>query len=86
MNDIRLVLLDETRLLVADDGGLRIELSTDARLQMNSTPDSPPTAATTYVNLFQSNYVAFKAERLINWQLAPPAAVAWVSGASYKGT
>jgi hypothetical protein len=50
---------------------------------MDSTPDSPPTAATNMVSLWQQNMVAIKAERFINWAKRRSTSVAMISGAKY---
>jgi HK97 family phage major capsid protein len=59
------VLLDPTNIMLADDGGVSIDMSTEASLQMSDAPSDP---ATSTVNLWQSNMVALRAERFINWR------------------
>jgi HK97 family phage major capsid protein len=78
-----ITLLDAADLIVADDGEATIDVSGQADLQMSSTPDSPATASTTRVSLFQQNLLAWKATRFINWQMARDGAVASISGANY---
>jgi hypothetical protein len=46
---------------------VQIDVSREATLQMDSAPDSPPTASTVMYSLFQNNGVAIRAERYINW-------------------
>lgn len=55
-------------ILYADDGGVTIDTSTEASLQMDSAPDSPVVATTVYVSMFQMNAVAVRAERFVNWK------------------
>jgi len=62
------VLLDPSNIMIADDGGVTIDMSSEASLQMDGAPDSPPTASTVMVSLWQSNMVALRAERFINWR------------------
>lgn len=81
----RLVLLDAQAILVADDGGLNVDVSRQASVQMDSAPTNPPTATTIHVSLWQLNLVGLKAERFINWTRARSSAVAFVSGAAYTG-
>lgn len=70
-------------ILLADDGGVSIDLSREASLQMDTTPDSPFTSSTTLVSLWQHNMVAIKAERYINWKPRRSAVAAVINGANY---
>jgi HK97 family phage prohead protease/HK97 family phage major capsid protein len=62
------VALQPSHILYADDGGVTIDASTEASLQMDSAPASPPDATTVYASMFQSNAVAIRAERYITWK------------------
>jgi HK97 family phage major capsid protein/HK97 family phage prohead protease len=55
-------------ILMADDGGVTIDASTEASLQMDSAPASPPDATTVLASMFQMNAVAVRAERYISWK------------------
>jgi HK97 family phage major capsid protein/HK97 family phage prohead protease len=57
-------------ILYADDGGVTIDVSREASLQMDSAPDAPPTATTVMTSLWQNNLVGLRAERFINWKKA----------------
>lgn len=70
-------------IMLADDGAVSIDMSREASLQMDSTPDSPLTASTVMVNLWQHNLVALKAERFINWKLRRAQAVQYIASAKY---
>lgn len=70
-------------ILLADDGQVTIDVSREATLQMDSAPDSPPTASTVMYSLFQNNGVAIRAERYINWTKRRSTAVAYISNAKY---
>lgn len=70
-------------ILLADDGGVTIDMSREASLQMDTTPDSPFTASTVTVNLWQHNMVAIKAERFINWKARRSTASGIIAGAKY---
>lgn len=72
-----------SEILLADDGGVTIDMSREASLQMETTPDSPVTASTVTVNLWQHNMVAIKAERFINWKPRRTTAAGVISGAKY---
>jgi HK97 family phage major capsid protein len=62
------VALQPGYILYADDGGVTIDASTEASLQMDSAPASPPDATTVYASMFQSNAVAIRAERFVTWK------------------
>ncbi len=66
-------------ILFADDGGVNIDVSREASLEMNTAPTSPATASTTYVNLWQSNLIGLRAERFINWKRARTTAVVYTT-------
>jgi HK97 family phage major capsid protein len=69
--------------LLADDGGVTIDVSREASLQMNTAPDSPETASTVTINLWQHNMIAIKAERFINWKARRSTCCAYIQGAKY---
>jgi hypothetical protein len=51
---------------------------------MDSAPDSPPTASTNMISLWQVNQMAIRAERWITWQRRRTSAVAYIGpGAHY---
>jgi HK97 family phage major capsid protein/HK97 family phage prohead protease len=70
-------------ILLADDGVVTIDASREASLQMDSAPDSPATASTIMVSMFQQNQVAIRAERYINWAKRRSTAVSYISNAKY---
>lgn len=78
-----IILLKASEVLLADDGQVTIDASREATLQMDSAPDSPPTASTTMVSMWQHNMIAIKAERFINWQKARSTACAFIQYAKY---
>lgn len=59
------VLMDPSEVLLADDGGIAIDMSQEASLQMSDTPSA---GATTLMSLWQNNMAALRAERFINWR------------------
>jgi len=78
-----IILMKTDEILLADDGQVTIDASREASLQMDTAPDSPPTASTTLVSLWQHNMVAIKAERFINWKVRRTDAVGYIQGARY---
>ena len=48
----RVIMLDASQILLADDGGLRVDVSTSATVQMDSSPADPTVAGTVLISLF----------------------------------
>jgi HK97 family phage major capsid protein len=71
------------QIMLADDGTVSIDVSREASLQMDSAPDSPATASTVLVSLWQHNMVAVKGERWITWKKARDNAVGYIQNAKY---
>jgi HK97 family phage prohead protease len=63
-------LISASDVYLADEGGVAIDMSTEASLEMSSTPaqhaDGTPAGAA-MVSLWQGNLIGFRAERTINW-------------------
>jgi HK97 family phage major capsid protein/HK97 family phage prohead protease len=62
------IALQPQYIMMADDGGVTIDASTEASLQMDSAPTSPIVDTTVLVSMFQMNAVALRAERYITWK------------------
>ena len=62
------ILLHAPSILLADDGGVSIDVSREASLQMDSAPMNPPDATVVMKSLWQMNCVGLRAERAINWK------------------
>jgi HK97 family phage major capsid protein/HK97 family phage prohead protease len=62
------VALQPQLVLYADEGGVTIDASREASLQMDSAPMSPADATTVLVSLWQNNCVGLRAERFITWK------------------
>lgn len=60
----QIALVTQREVFLADDGGISIDMSTEASVQMN---DAPSAGAQSLVSLWQNNLVALRAERYINW-------------------
>jgi hypothetical protein len=82
----RVILMHAPSILFADDGGVSIDVSREASIQMDSAPTNPTDATTVLVSLWQRNLVGLKAERFITWIRARTAAVTYITGAAYNGT
>lgn len=61
------VLAKASDILLADDGQVVIDTSSEASVQMDSEPTNPVAAATVLISAFQQNLLFIRAERYINW-------------------
>lgn len=79
------ILANASDIWLADDGNVVVDVSREASLQMldNPTNNSSTGTATSMVSMFQTNSVAIRAERWINWQRRRLAAVAVISGVNW---
>jgi hypothetical protein len=50
---------------------------------MDDNPDSPPTASTTMISLWQHNLIAIGVRRFIRWQRRREGSVAYISGVPF---
>jgi HK97 family phage major capsid protein/HK97 family phage prohead protease len=69
----------------ADEGGVMVDMSREASLQMDNAPtmtSSSPTG-TSVVSLWQTNSVGFRAERTLNWARRRDSGVAVLSGVAW---
>ena len=66
-------------IFLGDEGGIQVAVSTEATLQMDSAPtqNSITPTATQGVSMFQTNSVAVRVERFVNWQKRRPGSVVW---------
>jgi HK97 family phage major capsid protein len=78
-----IVLLNAGEVLLADDGQVTIDASREASLQFDTSPDSPPTASTNMISLWQMNMIAIKAERFVTWKMRRSNAVGVIQYAKY---
>ena len=78
-----IIALQPSLILYADEGGVSIDASREASLQMDSAPASPVDATTVYVSLWQMNCVGLRAERFINWKRVNTNAVKYLTSAVY---
>jgi HK97 family phage major capsid protein/HK97 family phage prohead protease len=84
-NGSYVILANASDIWLADDGNVVVDVSREASLQMldNPTNNSSTGTATSMVSMFQTNSVAIRAERWINWQRRRLAAVAVISGVNW---
>lgn len=81
-----LVLCHAPDIAMADEGGITIDASEEAAIQMLDNPTNTSTGSTTatsMVSMFQTNSVALRATRFINWKKRRSFAVAYIKDAAY---
>lgn len=88
------ILVSAPNIWVADDGGFTIDASREASLEMNDNPSmsggplGSPIGATAspVVSMWQTNMVAVKCERFINWARKRSDAVAWMDDVNWSAS
>lgn len=83
-----IILVFASEIFLADDGIVTVDVSNEASLVMdteayNLSDSTTPTPAQV-VSMWQTNSLAIKAERYVNWAKRRPEAVAMISGANYS--
>jgi HK97 family phage major capsid protein len=72
------IVVDAPGIFVAN-AGIDLDVSEEALLQTDSAPDSPATAATVFISLFQTNQIAIRAEQFVHWVVVASNAVQFVT-------
>lgn len=85
-----IIVLDPGDILLAEDPAVRIDVSREASVEMDSTPaageTSPITEVSTLKSFWQNNLVGIRAEQFRTWKVARSSAVGYISGAAYAPT
>jgi len=77
------ILVDESEIYLADDGSVTLDASDVASIQMDDAPTNSSSAsvtATSLVSMWQTNSIAFRAERFIWWGKRRSGAAQWIDG------
>lgn len=72
------IFVNATDIYFGDEGGFQVDMSREASLEMADNPthnSTTPTGSTSMVSMWQTNSVAFRAERYLNWAKRRPGAV-----------
>lgn len=86
-NDI-IIFLHPREIYLADDGQVTLESSDQVSLELLDNPTNLSTGATqptTVVSMFQTESIAIKAVRYINWAKRRATAAQWIQAALYTG-
>jgi HK97 family phage major capsid protein len=76
------ILVDESEIFLADDGTVTLDASDVASIEMDSAPtgnSGTPTGAS-LVSMWQTNSLAFRAERFVWWGPRRSGAIQWIDG------
>jgi HK97 family phage major capsid protein len=76
------ILVDEAEIYLADDGAVTLDASEQASIEMADDPSGDSTAPTgaSLVSMWQTNSIAFRAERFVWWGPRRSGAVQWIDG------
>jgi len=79
-------LINASDIYLADDGQVTVDASREATIQMDTEPTQSSVAptATAGVSMFQTNSVAIRAERYINWARRRDVGVAYLNGVAWS--
>lgn len=78
------ILAFASEIYLADDGIVTIDTSREASIIMDSEPNSE--SAPKIVSMFQTNSIAIRAERYVNWEKRRPEAVAYIKNVNWGKT
>jgi HK97 family phage major capsid protein len=79
------ILVAANEVWLADDGMVTIDASREAAIEMDTAPagsSGTPTGAA-LVSMFQTNSIAIRGERYINWKKRRAGAAAWIAGVAW---
>ncbi len=79
------IALNAQDIFLADDNEVTVDASTEASLEMldNPTNSSAPVVATSMVSMYQTNSIALRAERFINWKKRRAEAVVYMDDVNW---
>jgi HK97 family phage prohead protease len=87
--DSVVVLVNAGDIFLGDEGGVAVDMSREASIEMRSSglgmDATAGTATTGSVSMFQTNSVALRAERTISWKRARESAVAYLTSVDWGG-
>jgi HK97 family phage prohead protease len=82
-------LINARDIFLGDEGGVAVDMSREASIEMRSTglgmDATAGTATAASVSMFQTNSVALRAERTISWKRARDSAVAYLTSVDWGG-
>lgn len=86
----RIILVNASDILLADDGGVSIDVSEEATVEMSTTPitqeESPLSTSQVLHSLWQRNEIGLRVERFVSWTRARTSAVEFIATPAYVPT
>jgi HK97 family phage major capsid protein len=81
------VLANAQDIYLADEGGVAVDASRETSIEMSDAPAQDATAGTgaSMVSMFQTNSVALRGERTINWARRRTGSVVYLTGVDWGG-
>lgn len=79
----QIVIAHAPSILIADEGGVEIDVSREASVYMDSAPTDPPDATAVLTSLWQANLVGLRMDRFITWGKARSTAVDRITSVAY---
>jgi hypothetical protein len=79
------MLLADAQQIAAASDMIQLSATNEASIQMDTTPDSPPTGSTPLISLWQFNYAGLKAERFFGAQKLTTTGVCVLTSIAYVG-
>jgi HK97 family phage major capsid protein len=76
-----IVLFNPSDIFMADDGGVEIDASQEASVQMDSAPSNN---AASLISLWQSGLLGIRLERVVNWQRRRDVSVTYLDNAHFS--
>jgi hypothetical protein len=80
------ILLVDASQIAAASSTIELDASSQATVQLDTAPDSPPTGTTVYTNLWQSNLLGLRATRYWAAERLRNNAACMITGVSYGGS
>lgn len=83
-----IILVNANEIFLADDGQVSVDVSREASLEMSNTPanNSATGQGASLVSMFQTNSLAIRAERMVNWARRREESVQYLSNVAYSAT
>jgi hypothetical protein len=75
----QVTLLDAAHILYSDEGGIELDTTDEATIQMDTAPTDPAVAATVFTSLRENNLWAVRCTRWIAWLRAQTGAVVYMT-------
>lgn len=79
----QIVIAHAPSIMMADEGGIEIDVSREASIQLDSAPTDPPDATVVLTSLWQANLVGLRVERFITWGKARSNSVDRITSVAY---